>query len=69
MVRFSSDVFDDLKVIRDFLFQRMYRAPRVVEMRAEVTDVVAVDTELHPGSRAATAVTPGGQLFEIWETD
>ncbi|MDK3073112.1 deoxyguanosinetriphosphate triphosphohydrolase [Sedimentitalea sp. JM2-8] len=40
MVRFSSDVFDDLKLIRDFLFQRMYRAPRVVEMRAEVTEVV-----------------------------
>lgn len=40
MVRFSSHLFDDLKVIRDFLFQRMYRAPRVVEMRAEVTDVV-----------------------------
>ena len=30
----------DLKVIREFLFDRMYRAPSVVEMRKEVTGVV-----------------------------
>jgi dGTPase len=45
MVRFSDGLFSDLKVIRDFLFHRMYRAPKVVEMRAEVTKVVA---ELFP---------------------
>ncbi len=41
MVRFSDALFADLKVIRTFLFKRMYRAPKVVEMRAEVTKVVA----------------------------
>ena len=40
LIRFSDPVFADLKVIRDFLFQRMYRAPSVVEMRAQVTQVV-----------------------------
>jgi dGTPase len=40
MVRFSDPVWRDLKVIRDFLFHRMYRAPDVVRMRAEVTRVV-----------------------------
>jgi dGTPase len=40
IIRFSQGVFDDLKVIRAFLFQRMYRAPSVVAMRAEVTGVV-----------------------------
>ncbi|MDG4649769.1 deoxyguanosinetriphosphate triphosphohydrolase [Roseibacterium sp. SDUM158017] len=45
MVRFSDALFADLKVIRGFLFRRMYRAPAVVEMRAQVTRVVA---ELFP---------------------
>ncbi len=40
MVRFSDQVFADLKEVRAFLFIRMYRAPRVVETRAIVTDVV-----------------------------
>lgn len=40
IIRFSDAVFSDLKVIRDFLFHRMYRAPSVVEMRVEVTRVV-----------------------------
>jgi dGTPase len=40
MVRFSDQVFADLKEVRTFLFTRMYRAPRVVETRAIVTDVV-----------------------------
>ena len=40
IIRFSDDVFADLKVIRSFLFDRMYRAPSVVEMRAQVTQVV-----------------------------
>jgi len=42
-IRFSSEMWDDLKVIRAFLFARMYRAPSVVRMR-EVT--AAVVTEL-----------------------
>jgi len=39
-IRFSDKLFRELKVIRQFLFTRMYRAPRVVAMRAEVTQVV-----------------------------
>ena len=40
MVQFSPDLWADLKVVRKFLFSQMYRAPRVVKMRAEVTQVV-----------------------------
>ncbi|WP_187431683.1 Deoxyguanosinetriphosphate triphosphohydrolase-like protein [Roseobacter fucihabitans] len=40
IIRFSDDVFADLKVIRSFLFDRMYRAPSVVKMRTQVTQVV-----------------------------
>ncbi len=40
IIRFSEPVFTDLKVIRAFLFERMYRAPSVVAMRTEVTKVV-----------------------------
>ncbi|MCX7299231.1 MAG: deoxyguanosinetriphosphate triphosphohydrolase [Rhodobacterales bacterium] len=40
VIRFSDGLWKDLKVIRKFLFARMYRAPAVVEMRAEVTRVI-----------------------------
>ena len=40
IIRFSQPVFDDLKQIRSFLFERMYRAPTVVMMRQQVTQVV-----------------------------
>jgi dGTPase len=40
MVQFSAPVWADLKVIRTFLFHRMYRAPAVVTMRRYVTQVV-----------------------------
>ncbi|MGI9263642.1 MAG: deoxyguanosinetriphosphate triphosphohydrolase family protein, partial [Gammaproteobacteria bacterium] len=40
VVGFSEDLWRDLKVIRRFLFERMYRAPTVVQMRAQVTDVI-----------------------------
>lgn len=40
MARFSDGVWTDLKVIREFLFHRMYRAPEVVETRAKVTQLV-----------------------------
>ncbi len=40
MIRFSEPLFQDLKEIRQFLFTRMYRAPTVVKMRAEVTRVI-----------------------------
>ena len=40
IIKFSEPVFADLKVIRAFLFERMYRAPSVVVMRREVTAVI-----------------------------
>lgn len=40
IIRFSDQVWRNLKVIRRFLFERMYRAPGVVAMRREVTEVV-----------------------------
>ncbi|MEM8774530.1 MAG: deoxyguanosinetriphosphate triphosphohydrolase [Pseudomonadota bacterium] len=40
VIRFSPTTWEDLRKIRDFLFARMYRAPKVVEMRKRVTDVV-----------------------------
>ena len=40
IIRFSDRLFRELKVIRHFLFTRMYRAPSVVAMRAEVTAMV-----------------------------
>ncbi|MCK0094297.1 deoxyguanosinetriphosphate triphosphohydrolase [Yoonia sp. F2084L] len=40
MVQFSPALWTDLKVIRQFLFERMYRAPAVVEMRVVVTQMI-----------------------------
>ncbi|MEM6589505.1 MAG: deoxyguanosinetriphosphate triphosphohydrolase [Pseudomonadota bacterium] len=40
VVRFSPEMWADLQHIRDFLFERMYRAPKINEMRAQVTHVV-----------------------------
>src|SRR6056297_1227852 len=40
VIRFSSGLLRDLQAIRDFLFTRMYRAPTVMEKRAQVTRVV-----------------------------
>ncbi len=39
VIRFSKPLYQELKAIRSFLFTRMYRAPSVVKMRAEVTQV------------------------------
>jgi dGTPase len=61
MVRFSDALFSDLKVIRAFLFRRMYRAPAVIEMRAQVTQVVA---ELFPFFMAHS-----GELPKQWRKD
>ncbi len=41
LIRFSDDLFEQMKVIRAFLFERMYRAPRVIEMRKDVTHVIS----------------------------
>ena len=45
VVQFSPGLWADLKVIRQFLFERMYRAPAVVEMRGVVTQMI---NELFP---------------------
>jgi dGTPase len=55
VIRFSDMAWNDLRVIRKFLFTNMYRAPAVMEKRAEVTQVINAlfplymsDTELLP---------------------
>lgn len=40
VIRFSKPLYQELKVIRSFLFHRMYRAPSVMKERAKVTAVV-----------------------------
>lgn len=40
MIRFTDAIWSDLKVIREFLFHRMYRAPDVIIMREQVTQVI-----------------------------
>ncbi|UWR23797.1 deoxyguanosinetriphosphate triphosphohydrolase [Sulfitobacter sp. S190] len=40
VIRFSDPVWAELREIRQFLFTRMYRAPSVMKIRAEVTEVV-----------------------------
>jgi dGTPase len=52
---FSPPLWRDLKVVREFLFRRMYRAPRVVEMRAHVTGVLE---DLFPAYMADAALLP-----------
>ena len=42
LIQFSQSLWQDLKQIRTFLFLRMYRAPRVVKMRYEVTEAINV---------------------------
>ncbi len=55
MVRFSDSVWHDLQVTRDFLYHRMYRAPDVVEMRAQVTQVI---DDLFPLFMSDTSLLP-----------
>ena len=40
IIRFSKPLYQDLKAVRGFLFHRMYRAPSVMAVRAEVTRMV-----------------------------
>ncbi len=40
IIRFSKPLYQDLKAVRSFLFHRMYRAPSVMEVRAQVTEVI-----------------------------
>ncbi|MDK2775692.1 MAG: deoxyguanosinetriphosphate triphosphohydrolase, partial [Tabrizicola sp.] len=40
VIRFSKPLYQDLKAVRSFLFQRMYRALSVMAVRAEVTRII-----------------------------
>ena len=66
MVQFSDDVFQKLKVIREFLFHRMYRAPEVIEMRKVVTRVVM---ELFPLFMAQTDLLPKQWRKDVAEAE
>jgi len=55
VIQFSPEMWADLTRIREFLFSRMYRAPSVMEMRAQVTHVVE---ELFPFYLAKPGLLP-----------
>ncbi|MEM6277420.1 MAG: deoxyguanosinetriphosphate triphosphohydrolase, partial [Pseudomonadota bacterium] len=59
VILFSADLFAQLKEIRQFLFARMYRAPSVMEKRAEATQIVS---DLFPYFMAAPEHLP-----ESWQ--
>ena len=61
IVQFSPELWSDLKVIRKFLFERMYRAPTVVDMRVVVTRMV---DDLFPFFMKNT-----GELPKQWRKD
>ena len=66
MVQFSPEIWAQLKVIRSFLFTRMYRAPAVVEMREQVTQVV---DELFPLFMAQTDLLPKQWRKDVEDAD
>jgi dGTPase len=66
MVQFTPALWADLKVIREFLFHRMYRAPVVVEMRREVTQVV---NDLFPLFMAAPEHLPKQWRKDVDDAD
>ena len=66
MVQFSPEVWTQLKVIRKFLFTRMYRAPAVVEMRVQVTQVV---NELFPLFMTQTDLLPKQWRKDVEDAD
>ncbi|QBF31571.1 deoxyguanosinetriphosphate triphosphohydrolase [Thalassococcus sp. S3] len=61
VIAFSDTLWSDLKEIRAFLFQHMYRASRVMEKRAQVTQVVQDLFPLYLGDPA--------MLPERWNTE
>jgi len=62
VIMFSSELWDDIQVIREFLFTRMYRAPSVVQMRERVTKVVE---ELFPLFMNQTNLLPAEWQVDI----
>jgi len=61
VIRFSKPLYQELKAVRSFLFHRMYRAPSVMAVRAQVTQVI---DELFPLYLAHPGLLP-----EEWHTD
>ncbi len=61
VIQFSPELWVDLKVIRQFLFERMYRAPAVVDMRIVVTKMI---DDLFPFFMENT-----GELPKQWRKD
>ncbi|MCX7888161.1 MAG: deoxyguanosinetriphosphate triphosphohydrolase [Rhodobacteraceae bacterium] len=55
IIRFSKPLFQNLKAIKSFLFERMYRAPAVVAERQRVTGIVR---DLFPLYMADPALLP-----------
>ncbi len=62
VIRFSKPLYQELKVIRSFLFHRMYRAPSVMEVRAKVTLVVQ---DLFAAYMADPTLLPDGWQAEL----
>lgn len=56
IIRFSKPLYQELKAVRSFLFTRMYRAPSVMAVRAEVTRVI---DDLFPLFLSNPALLPG----------
>lgn len=62
VIRFSKPLYQELKVIRAFLFARMYRAPSVMEERARVTAVIE---DLFPLFMAQPALLPAEWQLDV----
>lgn len=66
VIQFSTGLWADLKVIRAFLFKRMYRAPSVVEMREKVSKVLE---DLFAHMQAHPSDLPSGWQEELAGAD
>lgn len=62
VIRFSKPLYQELKAVRSFLFHRMYRAPSVMAVRAQVTRVV---DDLFPLFLAQPALLPGEWAADV----
>ncbi|MDR0808699.1 MAG: deoxyguanosinetriphosphate triphosphohydrolase [Gemmobacter sp.] len=62
VIRFSKPLYQELKAVRGFLFHRMYRAPSVVKMRTEVTQMLE---DLFPLFLRRPELLPGEWLPDI----
>jgi dGTPase len=62
VIRFSKPLYQELKAVRSFLFHRMYRAPSVMAVRAQVTRVV---DDLFPLFLARPELLPGEWAADV----